>query len=385
MPHTHNTSSNQHDLPATQLQELAKLIKIWGQEVGFQQVGITDCDLSQYEPAFLAWLEKKFHGTMAYMEQHGSKRCHPDELVPGTLRIICVRINYLPPQSDAITTLQDSSKAYISRYALGGDYHRFIRKKLDQLALRIQHEIGQFGYRAFSDSAPILEKPLAEKAGLGWSGKNTLLLNKEAGSWFFLGELFTDLPLPIDTPNATDHCGKCVACINICPTRAIVAPNQLDARKCISYLTIEHHGSIPEEFRALMGNRIYGCDDCQLICPWNRYATASSELQFQARGNLADADLVELFLWTEQQFLKRTEGSAIRRIGYVRWLRNIAVALGNAPTTPTIMAALKLRCQDESELVREHVIWALQRHENKTNQRADVVVAKLSAQMNENY
>lgn len=385
MPHTQNTSPNKVNLPATKLQELVRSIKEWGRELGFQQVGITDCDLSKYEADFLSWLEKKFHGTMAYMAQHGSKRCHPEELMPGTIRIICVRIDYLPPQSDAINILQDSSKAYISRYALGGDYHRFIRKKLDQLALRMQQSIGEFGYRAFSDSAPILEKPLAEKAGLGWSGKNTLLLNKEAGSWFFLGELFTDLPLPIDKPDVTDHCGKCVACINICPTRAIVAPNQLDARKCISYLTIEHHGSIPEEFRALMGNRIYGCDDCQLICPWNRYAKASSELQFHARGNLADADLVELFLWSEQQFLKKTEGSAIRRIGYERWLRNIAIALGNCPTTPAVMNALQLRCQHTSPLVREHATWALERHKQGKNQRTDVMVAKLSAKMNENY
>ncbi|MFN7096080.1 MAG: tRNA epoxyqueuosine(34) reductase QueG [Gammaproteobacteria bacterium] len=405
MSHTLNISSNLADFPAETLEELAQLIKKWGQELGFQQVGITDCDLSQYTADFSHWLAEKFHGTMAYMAQHGSKRYHPDELIPGTLRIICVRIDYLPPQTAAIETLQDSNKAYISRYALGGDYHRFIRKKLDQLAARIQQEIGPFGYRAFSDSAPILEKPLAEKAGLGWIGKNTLLLSKEAGSWFFLGELFTDLPLPIDglrdgrmqyapTPlqeqtlhssNKAELCGKCVACINICPTRAIIAPAQLDARKCISYLTIEHQGSIPEEYRALMGNRIYGCDDCQLVCPWNRYAKASNELQFHARDNLANADLVELFLWSEPQFLEKTKGSAIRRLGYERWLRNVAIALGNAPTSAAIVAALTLRCQHDSELVREHAGWALERHRLGKNQRADVVVAKLSAKMNENY
>ena len=365
--------------------EIAQWIKDQALALGFGQIGITDCDLSQYEPAFVDWLDKGFHGTMAYMAQHGSKRTHPEALVPGTLRIICVTMNYLPPQTDAIAVLQDETKGYVSRYALGGDYHRFIRKKLTLLAEQIQAKIGPFGYRAFSDSAPILEKPLAEKAGLGWQGKNTLLMNKEAGSWFFLGELFTDLPLPIDPPMLTEHCAKCVACIQICPTQAIIAPNQIDARKCISYLTIEHQGSIPEVYRPLMGNRIYGCDDCQLVCPWNRFAKASHELQFQAREGLAHTDLVTLFLWTEATFLKKTEGSAIRRIGYERWLRNIAIALGNASTTPAILDALRMRLTDSSPIVREHVEWALHRHHTGTNQRQDKAVFKLSHKLNPNY
>lgn len=379
------TSTHQTSLSAATLQQLAHHIKAWGQELGFAQVGITDCDLSQYEPGFLSWLEKNFHGEMDYMARHGTKRSRPAELVPGTLRIISVRMDYLPPHTSAVKTLQDDQKAYISRYALGGDYHKFMRKKLEQLAQHIQAEIGTFGYRAFTDSAPVLERPIAEKAGLGWTGKNTLLLNQQAGSWFFLGELFTDLPLPMDAPLANEHCGKCVACLKICPTQALVAPYQLDARRCISYLTIELHGSIPTEFRPLMGNRIYGCDDCQLVCPWNRYAKASAELQFHAKHGLDNTDLVKLFLWNEQEFLQYTEGSAIRRLGHERWLRNIAVALGNAPTTPDIISALKQREQDESVLVREHVAWALQQHANNTANRKDKNVLKLSTKLNENY
>jgi epoxyqueuosine reductase len=378
-------NANSAGMPAEQLHNLAQSIKIWATEFGFQQAGITHCDLSAHEPDFLAWLERGFHGTMEYMARHGTVRTRPAELVPGTVRVISVRMDYLPPHSDAVDVLQDSRKAYISRYALGGDYHKFLRKRLEKLAHRIQDAIGAFGYRAFADSAPVLEKPLAEQAGLGWRGKNTLLLNQEAGSWFFLGELFTDLPLPIDPPTSKEQCGACVACINICPTQAIVAPYQLDARRCISYFTIEHTGSIPEEFRALMGNRIYGCDDCQLVCPWNRYAEATKEMQFHARHGLADASLVDLFLWDETTFLRKTEGSPIRRLGYERWLRNIAIALGNTPSSPDVLHALTLRLQYPSALVQEHVTWALTRHETGTTARADTIVKKLSKKLNPDH
>jgi epoxyqueuosine reductase len=339
--------------------QLAVTIKQWGQELGFQQVGITDPNLTHYEPQFLAWLANHFHGEMKYMEAHGTKRYHPEQLIPNTLRIISVRIDYLPPSTDMHKTLQNRQLGYVSRYALGRDYHKLIRKRLTKLAERITSAIGPFGYRVFADSAPVLEKPLAEKAGLGWIGKHTNLINRQAGSWFFLGEIFTDLPLPIDQP-VKNHCGSCTACIDICPTQAIIGPYQLDARRCISYLTIELHGSIPVEFRPMLGNRIYGCDDCQLVCPWNRFAKPTDENEFHPRHGLAASELVTLFAWTEADFLKKTEGSAIRRIGYERWLRNIAVALGNAPSEPTIIAALKTRLHDPSSIVIEHVQWALQ-------------------------
>lgn len=337
--------------------ELAANIKQWGLELGFQQIGITDADLTQYEPRFLAWLEKKFHGDMHYMEAHGSKRYRPDELIPGTIRIISARMDYLPPDTEIPKVLQNPSLAYISRYALGRDYHKLMRKRLRALATRISSLTP--GYRVFSDSAPVLEKPLAEKAGLGWIGKHTNLINRQAGSWFFLGEIFTDLPLPIDTP-VKNHCGTCKACMDVCPTQAIIGPYELDARRCISYLTIELRGSIPIEFRPLLGNRIYGCDDCQLVCPWNRFAKFTKEDDFHPRQGLTSPELITLFAWTEEEFLRKTEGSAIRRIGYECWLRNIAVALGNAPKTDVIMHALKEKLSHPSELVREHVEWALE-------------------------
>jgi epoxyqueuosine reductase len=340
------------------LNQLALTIKQWGKEHGFQQVGITDTNLSHYEPYFLDWLSKRFHGEMRYMEAHGAKRYHPDQLIPNTLRIISARMDYLPPNTDMIKILQNDNVGYISRYALGRDYHKLIRKRLTSLAKKMTEIIGPFGYRVFTDSAPILEKPLAEKAGLGWIGKHTNLIHREAGSWFFLGEIFTDLPLPTDTP-IKNHCGTCSACIDICPTRAIVGPYQLDARRCISYLTIELHGTIPIEFRKALGNRIYGCDDCQLVCPWNRFAKPTAEKEFHPRHGLSSTELTTLFAWTEDTFLKKTEGSAIRRIGYERWLRNIAVALGNAPNDPLIKEALKSRLNHPSEIVREHVEWAL--------------------------
>lgn len=340
---------------------LARDIKRWGQELGFQQVGIADVALPQAERRLLDWLARQYHGEMDYMARHGTRRSRPQELVPGTLRVICARLDYLPRAADMQTLLEQAQHAYVSRYALGRDYHKVIRRKLQKLAERIEQVTGAFGYRAFTDSAPVMEKPLAREAGLGWIGKHTNLIHPQAGSWFFLGELYTDLPLPVDTP-AQDHCGTCRACLDICPTQAIVAPYQLDARRCISYLTIELHGSIPVELRPLLGNRIYGCDDCQLVCPWNRFAKHGHEPDFAPRHGLDAARLVQLFRWSEGEFLQKTEGSAIRRIGHERWLRNIAVALGNAPPSEEIHSALSQRSGHPSALVREHVQWALQRH-----------------------
>jgi epoxyqueuosine reductase len=338
---------------------LATQIKVWGQELGFQQVGITDTDLSKAETHLDNWLTKGFHGTMDYMQRHGHKRSRPELLHPNTSRIISVRMDYLPEPDKAMwRELENPLTAYIARYALGRDYHKLMRTRLQKLADLIQTEIGNFGYRAFVDSAPVLEKALAEKAGLGWIGKHTNLINRKAGSWFFLGELYTDLPLPVDNP-ATAHCGVCSACLDICPTQAIVGPYQVDARRCVSYLTIELHGSIPEPLRPLIGNRIYGCDDCQLICPWNRFANLTDEKDFSPRHRLNTPELLEVFSWTEQEFLSKTEGSAIRRIGHDRWLRNIAVALGNAPKSDAIIEALKSKLLYPSELVQEHVKWAL--------------------------
>jgi epoxyqueuosine reductase len=341
---------------------LAERIKTWGRELGFQQTGIADLDLAEAGQHLEAWLRAGFHGAMDYMARHGAKRSRPAELVPGTLRVVSVRMDYLPEPRPALRErLEDPVAAYISRYALGRDYHKVLRKRLQQLAERIERETGSSGYRVFTDSAPVLEKPLAAKAGLGWIGKHTNLINRHAGSLFFLGEIYTDLPLPVDDP-VENHCGSCAACIDVCPTRAIVAPYRLDARRCISYLTIELRGPIPEEFRPLLGNRIYGCDDCQLVCPWNRYARLTEETDFLPRHGLDSAGLVELFGWDEAEFLRRTEGSAIRRIGYPGWLRNIAVALGNAETSPAVIDALRARIGDSSELVGEHVRWALGRH-----------------------
>lgn len=343
------------------MQQLAHDIKKWGQELGFQQVGITDTDLSVYEDRFLAWLAKGFHGSMDYMEKHGTKRSRPFELIPETLRIISVRMDYLPPNSAIMDVLQDPNKGYISRYALGRDYHKLLRKRLTELAKKISNAIGEFGYRAFCDSAPVLEKPLAEKAGLGWIGKHTNLINSKAGSWFFLGEIYTDIPLPIDQPITKSHCGSCHACLDVCPTQAIVGPYQLDARRCISYLTIELRDSIPVEFREAMGNRIYGCDDCQLFCPWNKFAKHTNETDFHPRHELQAPELLQLFAWTESEFLRKTESSSIRRIGYDCWLRNIAIALGNAPHDAAILNALHARLPLVSTMVREHIEWALER------------------------
>ncbi len=344
------------------MQSLMDNIRDWACELGFDHIGISDTNLAEHEAYLLNWLQSGMQGDMDYMHKHGTKRSRPDELLPGTVRIISVRMNYLPPDAqDPIQVLENANLAYISRYALGRDYHKVMRKRLQKLADHIQQQVGAFGYRAFVDSAPVLEKALAHKAGLGWVGKHTNLLSEDAGSWFFLGELFTNLPLPVDQPS-TSHCGTCEACIEICPTRAIVAPYKLDARKCISYLTIEHKASIPIEYRKPMGNRIYGCDDCQLVCPWNKFAKKSPLADFAKRHGLDAISLVELFLWSEQDFLHFTEGSAIRRIGYQQWLRNVAVALGNAITAPEVVDALNSRKDDSSDLVREHVQWALQQH-----------------------
>jgi len=347
----------------TDMTALKRDIVKWCAELGFQKTGITDIDLQQAEDRLGDWLQSKFHGSMDYMARHGSKRSRPEELVPGTLRVICVRMDYLPEdQARATQLLDDGTSAYISRYALGRDYHKVLRGRLRALARRIQENIGEFGYRVFVDSAPVLEKALAEKAGNGWVGKHTNVIDRETGSWFFLGELYTDLPLPVDTPEQS-HCGTCTACIDVCPTKAIVAPYSLDARRCISYLTIENKQAIPIEFRKAVGNRIYGCDDCQLFCPWNKFAEPTGEEDFAPRHGLATAQLTDLFLWNENTWLEKTEGSAIRRIGFERWLRNIAVALGNATTTPAVIAALTTRQQDDSPMVVEHVEWALQQHE----------------------
>jgi epoxyqueuosine reductase len=341
---------------------LANDIKRWSSDLGFQQTGITDTQLDEAEAHLMNWLKAGRHGEMAYMAAHGHKRSQPALLQPGTIRIISVRMDYLPPAAaDAAAVLNDAQLGYISRYALGRDYHKVLRKRLQKLAGRITAAIGPFSYRAFTDSAPVLEKPLAQKAGLGWIGKHTNLLNQKAGSWFFLGELYTDLPLPVDGA-AENHCGTCQVCIDVCPTQAITGPYQLDARRCISYHTIELRGAIPLEFRRLIGNRVYGCDDCQLVCPWNRFARPSGEPDFMPRTGLDAPQLVELFAWSEAEFLRRTEGSAIRRIGYECWLRNVAVGLGNAPTSPQVIAALQMRLEHPSELVREHVLWAWEEH-----------------------
>jgi epoxyqueuosine reductase len=342
--------------------ELALEIRKWGRELGFQQIGISDIDLTQAEKRLQSWLAKGFHGDMEYMSRHGKKRSQPAQLIPGTIRVISGRMDYLPPETqDPREILDHEQQAYVSRYALGRDYHKLIRKRLATLANRIGDRGGPFGYRVFVDSAPVLEKPVAEKAGLGWIGKHTNLINRNAGSWFFLGEIYTDLELPIDVPE-TSHCGTCRSCMDVCPTGAIVKPYELDARRCISYLTIELKDSIPLEFRKQIGNRIYGCDDCQLFCPWNKFAQHSEEPDFTPRHRLDNMDLVELFSWEEETWLRNTQGSAIRRIGFERWLRNIAVALGNAKTSSAVLSSLRSRIDYPSAMVREHISWALSQH-----------------------
>ncbi len=331
--------------------------------LGFQAVGISDTDLAEAEVRLQQWLAQGYHGEMDYMAKHGSKRSRPGELLPGTVRVISLRMDYYPPAAkDSWAVLQNGARGFISRYALGRDYHKVLRNRMEKLAQQIRAETGTAQCRVFTDSAPVLEVELAARARLGWRGKHSLLLTRERGSFFFLGEIYTDLPLPADTPALENHCGTCTACISVCPTQAIVAPYQVDARRCISYLTIELKGRIPLELRAPMGNRIYGCDDCQLVCPWNRFAQKSLEPDFAVRHGLDDITLSEIFAWDETTFRKKFSGSAVYRIGHEQWLRNIAVALGNAPVSAAVLHALRARLEDPSELVREHVIWALQRH-----------------------
>jgi len=339
---------------------LAQSIRAWGSELGFQAVGIADADLSAAEPRLLEWLAQGWHGEMEYMARHGALRARPAELKAGTLRVISCRMDYAVDPSEGISA--DGNRAVIARYARGRDYHKVLRDRLQKLCERIAAEVGSFGHRVFSDSAPVMEVELAARAGLGWRGKHTLLLSRDAGSWFFLGEVYCDLPLPVDQEEK-NHCGSCERCIDICPTQAIRGPYQLDARRCISYLTIEHKSAIPEELRPLIGNRVYGCDDCQVVCPWNSFAQPTGEKDFEVRNGLDRASLVALFAWSETDFDERLRGSPIRRIGYERWLRNLAVGLGNAPSSPEVLAALRFRSDHPSPLVREHVEWALARHE----------------------
>ncbi|KZN35132.1 iron-sulfur cluster binding protein [Pseudoalteromonas luteoviolacea CPMOR-2] len=351
--------------PTINYTELAEKIKYWGKELGFAEVGISDIDLSEHENQLQRWLDLGYHGEMEYMAAHGMKRARPAELVPGTQSIVTVKMNYLPPDASFAKALKNSTTAYISRYALGRDYHKVLRNRLKKLGQRIEKEVGQYGFRPFVDSAPVLERQIAEKAGLGWRGKNSLLIHKQAGSWFFLGELFVDLPLPADEKKVEEGCGKCNACISLCPTGAIVEPYVVDARRCISYLTIELQGAIPEEFRPLLGNRVYGCDDCQLVCPWNRFGQLTEEADFHPRKTIKDREMLELFAWDENTFLKNTEGSPIRRIGHERWLRNLAVGLGNANYDERIVKALTDKLDFVTPLVEEHIRWALTQQQQK--------------------
>lgn len=357
-----NASDARENRSGANLEGLPGRIRAWARELGFSDAGITHAETGAHAQRLKDWLTAGYHGEMGYMADHGNKRYTPDALVPGTLRVISVRLDYLPSPDNPKSVLTDREQAYVTRYALGRDYHKLMRKRLAQLAARIDEAVSGYDYRAFVDSAPVLERALAQRAGLGWIGKNNMLIHPKAGSWFFLGEIFTSAPLPVDPPFESQHCGSCSACLTVCPTHAFVGPHLLDARKCISYLTIELDGPIPVELRAKMGNRVFGCDDCQLVCPWNKFSKPTREPDFQPRHSLDNSQLAELFLWTEQEFLTRTEGSAIRRTGYENWLRNLAVGLGNAPSTIPVIEALKARADHPSALVREHVAWALAQH-----------------------
>lgn len=354
------------------MEEIKTRIRQWAHDLGFQEVGFSNLDLTAHEDYLRTWLSNGFHGSMTYMTRNQDLRIHPQELLTGSMSAIAVRMDYLPENGHKRirSSLKSKHLAYISRYALGRDYHKVIRAKLKRLANQINEHItrenlGPFYSRACTDSAPVLEKHLAERSGLGWIGKNTLLMNRSAGSWFFLGELLTNLPLAQATESPSNHCGSCTACLSVCPTQAIVAPYVLDARKCISYLTIENRGTIPKALRSAIGNRIFGCDDCQLVCPWNRYAQASQEIDFQTRHKLDNTTLLELFQWSESEFSTKTEGSAIRRTGYEGWLRNIAIALGNAPGSTTIQKSLIAKQPDCSEMVAEHIQWAIHEQADK--------------------
>jgi len=345
-------------------QQLALQIEQWATELGFSGFGICDTDLSSHEATFQQWLDNGYHGGMDYMARHGMMRARPHELLPGTLRVISVRLDYMPPDALIVSTMKKPENGYVSRYATGRDYHKMMRNRLKKLGQKIEQCVDGLSARPFVDSAPIMERPLAEKSGLGWTGKHSLIINEEVGSFFFLGELLVNIPLPVSSP-VKEQCGSCVACLTICPTQAIIAPYVVDANRCLSYITIEKFGEIPLEYREAMGNRIYGCDDCQLICPWNKFTKASDEDDFKPRKDLHSPQLLELFSWSEESFLKRTEGSPIRRIGHERWLRNIAVALGNAPYASDICQALELKRESVSELVQEHIDWALTQQQKK--------------------
>lgn len=361
MPAAPHTDAHRPD-PAA----LALRVKALAREAGFQRCGIAGVDLGQDAAHLYDWLAQGLHGSMDWMARNGARRARPDALVPGTVRVISVGLDYGRDPDDAWRTLEDGRRAYVARYALGRDYHKLMRQRLQRLADRVAAEIGPFGHRVFVDSAPVLERALARNAGLGWIGKHTCLIDRDGGSWFFLGEIYVDLPLPVDAP-ASEHCGTCRRCIDICPTQAITAPYRLDARRCIAYLTIEHDGAIDKALRPLIGNRIFGCDDCQLVCPWNKFARRTDEPDFRTRNALDTATLAELFAWDQEEFLQRTEGSAIRRSGHRRWLRNLAVALGNAPTSPGVVSALRSRARADDALVSEHVDWALARHAARTH------------------
>ena len=366
-PQSNSSSETIPQLTQENLSALAIRIKSWATDLGFQQTGIADVELSEAENYLENWLSNGFHADMDYMHKHGTKRSRPAELEAGTLRVISVRMDYFPePSAEPWGVLNSTDLAYVSRYALGRDYHKVMRKKLQQLAIKIETHVSDFAYRVFVDSAPVLEKALAEKAGLGWIGKHSNLLSRDAGSWFFLGEIYINVPLPVDKP-LSSHCGNCTACIDDCPTKAIVAPYKVDARKCISYLTIENKNAIPVEYRKAMGNRIYGCDDCQLVCPWNRFSDATAEPDYAVRHSLDSASLLSLYSWDEATFLKKTEGSPIRRIGYRSWIRNITVALGNAPYSEEVLQALQNRKNTLGDLVDEHIRWAIEQQlSNKT-------------------
>jgi len=359
----------------TLLQQLADNITLWAREEGFQQVGITDTALTLESERLNQWLDKNYHGSMQWLEEHKTLRTQPEQLHEGTTRVISVRMDYLPPETEQIKILKSPEKAYISRYALGRDYHKLIRKRLAKIAVKIQTfcEENDLPYgenqRPFVDSAPVMERPLASKAGLGWVGKHTLIINPHAGSWFFLGEIFTNIPLPINRVEHEDQCGQCQACIQVCPTDAFPQPYVLDARRCISYLTIENKGAIPEEFREVMGNRVFGCDDCQAICPWNKYAQPTKEQDFKPRHDLDNADLLRLFMWSEEEFLSNTAGSPIRRIGYQNWLRNLSVGLGNAPPSASIIDALEKRLDKAEGYLKEHYEWALHKQRSPSARR----------------
>ncbi|WP_038004094.1 tRNA epoxyqueuosine(34) reductase QueG [Teredinibacter turnerae] len=375
---TYISPQNQNAVTAldqTQLNALAELIQLWGREQGFQQIAITDTDLDAEQPRLESWLDKGYHGSMQWLAERREMRTKPEQLVPGALRVISARMDYLPPDTDQIKVLKSPDQAYISRYSLGRDYHKLIRKRLAKIADNIRQHCDAVGIeqRPFVDSAPVMERPLAQKAGLGWVGKHTLLLNPHAGSWFFLGEIFTNLPLPVSNQQHKDQCGTCQACLQICPTDAFPKPYELDARRCISYLTIENKGPIPEEYREPIGNRVFGCDDCQAICPWNKFAKPTCEKDFHPRHGLQNSRLIDLFLWDEKTFLKHTEGSAIRRIGYERWLRNLAVGLGNANPSVEVVAALqKKKDVGVSPLVEEHIDWAIHRQQNPRRRRRKI-------------